>query len=110
MAGVRPVRERPRQSHPEAARPRRTPHRAAQAAAVQADAGRDPGAHHLRRHQGLRRRAPDLGARPLSQLVDYFRSKYPSQLDALKTGGKLSDEIKAGFDKGIREFNEGFTA
>jgi F-type H+-transporting ATPase subunit alpha len=45
-----------------------------------------------------------------SQLVDYFRSKYPSQLDALKTGGKLSDEIKAGFDKGIREFNEGFTA
>ena len=45
-----------------------------------------------------------------SQLVDYFRSKYPTQLDALKTGGKLSDEIKAGFDKGIREFNEGFTA
>ena len=47
---VRPARHRTRQGHPDAARPRRPPGRAAQAAAVQADAGRAGSHGHLRRH------------------------------------------------------------
>ncbi|MCB9527398.1 MAG: F0F1 ATP synthase subunit alpha [Myxococcales bacterium] len=45
-----------------------------------------------------------------SELIDFFRTKYAGVLDALKSGGKISDDVKAGFDRGLREFNEGFTA
>ncbi len=46
-----------------------------------------------------------------SELVDFFKARHQDVLDTLKNGsGKLTDEIKSGFEKGIKAFNEGFTA
>ncbi len=46
-----------------------------------------------------------------SELLDFFKTRHQGTLDALgEAGGKLTDEVKAGFEKGIKAFNEGFTA
>ena len=56
--GLRPVRLRPRRSHPQAARARPARHRAHEAEAVLAAVGRAHGAVAVRRQRGLHRRRP----------------------------------------------------
>ena len=49
-------------------------------------------------------------ARYERELTEYFESKYDDVLKSLREVGKLEDDIVAGLEKGIQEFNEGFQA
>ena len=70
---LRPARHRTGQSHAKAARPRRPPRRAAQAAAIPAHARRAGSHGHLRRHAGISRRYPHP---PRSGIPDRFPRLY----------------------------------
>ena len=52
----------------------------------------------------------DALARYERELTEYFESKYDDVLKSLREVGKLEDDIVAGLEKGIQEFNEGFQA
>jgi len=44
------------------------------------------------------------------EFIEFFQAKYPDVLKSIKEVGKLDDDIIAGLEKGINEFNEAFQA
>ncbi|MCB9546507.1 MAG: F0F1 ATP synthase subunit alpha [Myxococcales bacterium] len=44
------------------------------------------------------------------ELIEFFESSYKGTLDEMRATKKLDDSVKAGFEKGIRQFNEAFSA
>ena len=44
------------------------------------------------------------------ELIEFFQAKHPDVLKAIKEVGKLDDDIIAGLEKGINEFNDAFQA
>ena len=42
------------------------------------------------------------------ELIEFFQAKHPDVLKAIKEVGKLDDDIIAGLEKGINEFNDAF--
>ena len=77
--GLRAVRERPRQGHARPARARRAPRRDPEAGPVRAAGGREADRRHLRRHEGLRRRAPvsSDSAAYEEELAAFIEAKHP---------------------------------
>jgi F-type H+-transporting ATPase subunit alpha len=44
------------------------------------------------------------------ELIEFFTSKCGDVLDAIREGGKLTDDVIAGLEAGIKQFNQGFQA
>jgi F-type H+-transporting ATPase subunit alpha len=49
-------------------------------------------------------------ARYESELVDFFASKHADVMTSLRELGKLTDDVVAGLEAGLTQFNEGFQA
>jgi len=52
----------------------------------------------------------DILARYEKELIEFFTSKCGDVLKAIREVGKLTDDIVAGLEAGIKQFNEGFQA
>jgi hypothetical protein len=106
--GVRRLRLRARQGVPGPARPGLPPHRAAQAAAQLAHAGRAPGHLALRRHPRRPRPDPRRRRAPLRGRAARV-GRHPPRRDGrgIRTSGRIGDT--AALDAAIAAFGEQFT-
>ncbi len=110
-AGLGPVRLRPRPAHPEAARPRSAPYRAAQAAAIPAAHPAAADDHSLRRHAGLSRRIPCLSdIRAYEDGLYKFFDDSQKALVADITEKKSLDDDLCRLHAALKEYSANFKA
>ena len=109
--GLRPVRQRSRQSHASPAQSRPAPGGTAEAGAVLAAAVLQADSDHLRRNQRLpRRSAGGSGARLRSGSTSTWTRPIPACCARIMEKKILDDELKAEMTKVIKEAKEAFVA